>query len=136
MYHSRINHPLAGMGAVPQGMGAWYDSITEAFEDTTGEMKSWYTDLVGEDVAAATDKIAEAAYQEELAKQKEALTNTIIKEIQTVTGGGSTPAPSAGGGIADTIQQINQNEYVAKVPGGVYTLMGVGAVAIILLMRR
>lgn len=136
MYGS-LNHPLAGLPDQQMGgMGAWYDSITESLQSTGDDLKSWYTDIVGEDVAAVTDQLADQAYKAELEKQKQQLTEQLAKELQNITGGGGSSQSSTGGsGVVTQVQQT-ANQIAASVPGGYMTIAGIGVVALVLLMRR
>jgi hypothetical protein len=121
---------MSGFSGDKYQMGAWYDDLLKS---ATDPLKQTYVNLVGEDVAAVTDKIAQEAYQKELEKQKAALATTISKELANLTG--SKP-PTASTNPITSMLPAGVTQAVAKVPGGFYTLLGVGAAAVFLIMRR
>lgn len=136
-----MNHPLAYQRPFARGhMGGWLDDAWSNISSSVTDPLRDYTDqIIGTENREQLDKVLEEAYKQELDSAKKQAINQLREQVglTPASGGSST---STGGNIAQQLQNalanIQNSPVVASVPGGIYTLLGVTALGVYLLVRK
>lgn len=127
--HPAMYVPYQQLGHAPyQQLGFW-----DEFRENT--LDPWVNETL-EDVGLDQKEIdrikseAGGAFDKRLAEEQKKL-------VQQITGSGGTAAPAPPKTtIADTVKNIEQSAVVKAIPGGIYTIAGVGLGLLAILVLR
>ena len=133
-------HPMSQMGYLPQPtarhreMSGLFDDLKSwAEESITDPIRETVDDIIGEENREVLDAELQKVYD----KERQALEQKALEEAAKLISGDKpkTGTSAAVSNIQAQIDEMNRTTFAA-IPGGLYTVAGLGVVAIILLMRR
>lgn len=132
-------HPMAAMNR--QHMGGWLDDIKNWADDT-------YKSIVDPIEATGVKILQDAGIpQDQIDKIKLQAQEDALKEVQKLEASvakqiiGTQPAPAPSTSVlsnaASQIDALNKSKILSYIPGGIYTLAGVGVLVVgYMLMTR
>lgn len=139
MYGHPMNRASAKLAAQNSGMGfeipylkELEDKAHDYMDSAKDQLKEW--GVSDSDINAIEDQ-AKKEFEEEKKKAGQEL-------LEQVTGAKGTFEPTKTGSgiipknIQEQVDRLNQNPVLAAIPGGVYTVAGVGALGIAYLIFR